>query len=323
MLDGKRMRAVCSRFGITSDPKCVRVSQNAVYEVEGDGGDRSILRVSSGRGRSLEQIEAELDWVADLAARGIDVCLPRPSLGGRRCERVVCGDAEFLAVRFDRAPGRKVVRADVDEALYASLGTLVAKLHAASFDDDSPQPRRPVWYESRLLTTYFHRHARGQPRAFRAAVERLVDELKAVPAVLRLVHADVSFGNTFLDGSRLWIFDFDNCELGSVEHDLAVVLYDGVLCHFLNRVPADRLAELTRLHWGAFLAGYRSVRDCELDLDALRKHLILREAVIYVHYLRTLDPSAMTDAWRAGLDRMRQNVELGRAEVEVDERWQA
>jgi len=320
MLNDQLVRQVCARFGIGPQVRSIRVSQNEVFEVESENGDASILRVSLGRGRTSDEVEAELDWIEDLAARGVDVCRPRKSLAGRRCERIEDGDATLLAVHFDRAPGRKIVRADVDRSLYAKLGVLTGKLHAASFDHSARQPSRPAWHQSRLLTTDLDAHA-GSSEAFRSAVGKLVDELKAFPAPQRLVHADISFGNTFLDGSRLWIFDFDNCETAPVEQDLATVLYDGTLGHFMNQAPPDQLSEIVREHWRAFLDGYRSVRDAKLDIDALRKFVVLREAIIYVHYLRILDFSTLSDATLKGIDRMRENVERGTSEVDLDERW--
>jgi Ser/Thr protein kinase RdoA (MazF antagonist) len=320
MLNNQQVKAVCARFGISQPVKSVRVSQNEVFEVGTDGGDASVLRVSRSRGRTLDEIEAELDWTEDLAARGIDVCRPRRSPEGRRCERIECDGAELLAVHFNRAPGRKVLRADVDLSLYTTLGVLTGKLHAASFDQTAPQPNRIAWHQSRLLTTDFDAHI-GPNGGFRSAVEELVGELKSFPERQRLVHSDISFGNTFLDGSQLWIFDFDNCETAPVEHDLATVFYDGVLCHFLNKVAGDQLSMVVRTHWCAFLNGYRSVREPSLDLTALRQFVVLREAIIYVHYLRTLNLADLSDAQRAGVERMRENVERGISEVELDERW--
>jgi amicoumacin kinase len=320
MLNEQQVKAVCDRFGIVQPVKRIRVSQNEVFEVGLDGEDASILRVSHGRSRTSDEIEAELDWIEDLAGRGITVCRARTSPSGRRCEHIRCGDADLLAVHFDRAPGRKVLRTDVTPALYATLGGLTAQMHAASFDHAAPQPHRPAWHQSRLLTTDLDAHV--QPNSpFRLAVHRLVRELKSHPATQRLVHSDISFGNTFLDGSRLWIFDFDNCEIAPIEHDLATVFYDGVLCHFLNKVPADQLASLVRTHWRAFLDGYRQIRNLQPDAAALRQFIVLREAVIYVHYLRTLDLKSLSEAARAGVDQMRKNVESGRTEVSLSGEW--
>jgi len=322
MLNDRQISQVCACFGITQPVRSIRVSQNEVFEVDSDYGDASILRVSLGRGRTFDEVEAELDWIEDLAARGIDVCRPRRSPAGRRCERIEEGDTTLLAVHFDRAPGRKIVRADVDRSLYASLGALTGKLHAASFDHSERQPIRQAWHQSRLLTTDLDLYA-GASETFRSAVGKLIDELKALPLPQRLVHADISFGNTFLDGSNLWIFDFDNCETAPVEQDLATVLYDGTLCHFMNQAPSDRLSETVREHWHAFLEGYRSVRDASFDTDALRKFVVLREAIIYVHYLRILDFSILSDATLKGIDRMRENVERGTTEIDLDKHWLA
>ncbi len=163
----------------------------------------------------------------------------------------------------------------------------------------------------------------GHQKGFRSAVNLLIGDLEPTPAMQRLVHADIYFGNTFLQGSRLWIFDFDNCEIAPAELDLATVFYDGVLCHFMNKVPSEQLTELVRRHWHAFIDGYRCVRDAPLDFAVLRKFIVLREAAIYVHYHRILDFSTLSDAVKAGFKRMRENVQLGRIEVDLDESWLA
>ncbi len=141
-LSDQQVSAVCACLGIKQQVKRIGVSQNEVFEVGGEGSDGSILRVSHGRGRSLPEIEAGLDWIEDLSGRGVDACKPRRSPNGRRCEEIEFGGETLLAVHFDRAPGRKVERADVSLSLYRSLEVLTGKLHTASFDHPAPQPRR-------------------------------------------------------------------------------------------------------------------------------------------------------------------------------------
>jgi len=321
MLDAAQLKLLCEPFGFRpEDTRRIGWSQNEVFEA-GPADDRSILRVSHGRGRTLEQVNAELAWIDDLASRGIDVCRPRPSLDGRRCERVILSGTEYLVAHFNRAPGRAIVNADIDDSLYARLGRLTAQLHAASFDGSKlakDKYPRPMWYASRLLTDDLDIHAPVISRSFRAAVRQLIGELRPLTdGSLGLVHADISFGNGFLDGERLWIFDFDNCETGSIVQDLATVLYDSIFCRLLNRVPDAELAMRTRQRWTAFLNGYRDIRALgPIDPQMLRKFLILREAVIYTHYCRVLDQSALSETWRAGMDQMRRNVEGSITQIE-------
>jgi Ser/Thr protein kinase RdoA (MazF antagonist) len=320
LLDPATLRTLCEPFGLLADhAKFVSRSQNDVYAFSD-----SILRISYDRGQSSEWIDSELQWIDDLAARGLSVCRARPSQSGRRCECIVVDGVEYLVTHFERAPGHKVQVSDVDDALYASLGRLTADMHAASFDSSPPAKERfsrPAWHESRLLNGDVRRYTPATNERFRLALRRLVDDLKGGAEPAGLVHGDISFTNVFLHRGSLTLFDFDNCEVGSVLQDLATVFYDAVYCHLLNRVAPSELQEIYRRRCRVFLAGYRTRRTLStLPTDRLRDFLVLREAVIYTHYCRTLDPAKMTPGFRQGLMQMRVNVEQRVSEAGFEER---
>ena len=302
-------------FGLGSEVlRWIRSSQNHVYECN-LAGSLSILRVSSGRSRTIDEIETELDWIEDLASRGVPVCRAMSSRNNYRCEVVELDGTTHLVVQFERAPGRAVEQADISPELDAGLGELTARLHAASFDQPGRETTRPVarlpWHQSRLLNEDLERFAPPAAESFRNAVRSQVAGL--IPRVadrLGLLHADLSFSNVFLDGRRLVLFDFDNCEYGPIEQDFATVLFDSVYCRLLHRVPTDELPQRISERWRAYLAGYRSVRpEVEIDSDLLRRFLILREAIIYIHYCRTVDLSTARAGFREGMEEMRENVE--------------
>ncbi|WP_425617349.1 phosphotransferase enzyme family protein [Anatilimnocola sp. NA78] len=321
-LDPSLLQLLVEPYGLAAaDLRWIRSSQNCVYEHAGD--PPAIVRISHGRGRTLEQVEAEIAWVAELAAQGLPVCQAILSPAGRMCERVIHNGQEFLVVRFQRAPGRKVELADSDAAVYRQLGQLTGRLHEASFarvSDVSTRYHRPRWFDSRLLTADLERYAAGQP-AFQKWVYGLIAQLAGQTRdALGLVHADIHFGNLFLHDGQLWIFDFDNCEYGSVEQDLATMLYDAIYCRVLNRVPPAEVNTHVRSRWQSFLGGYRTVRrDHAFDEELLRKFLVLREAIIYLHYHRVLDLNSVSRAFLAGLDQMRRNVEQETTEIELAE----
>lgn len=95
-----------------------------------------------------------------------------------------------------------------------------------------------------------------------------------------------------MDGDLLWIIDFDNCEHGHFVQDFATILYDSIYCRVLNKF-ADA---------GSTTASPR---------------YRLREAVIYIHYYRTLDVPALDDSFKAGLEVMRTNIENQEHQVDV------
>jgi Ser/Thr protein kinase RdoA (MazF antagonist) len=321
LLDLRVLESIVEPLGFAAaDLRWIRSSQNCVYECAGDRP--SIIRVSHGRGRTLEQVEAELAWIDDLAALGLPVCPAIPSPAGRRCERMVANGQEYLVVQFQRAPGRKVELAESDAAMYGHLGQLTGRLHEASFGRQSETETcyaRPLWHESRLLRSDLERYAAAQV-GFRTQVRQLVSSLaEQTHQALGLVHADIHFGNLFVDHGQLWIFDFDNCEYGTVEQDLATVLYDAIYCRVLMTVPPDGRSEAIASRWGSFFRGYCSLRGHDsVDRALLGQFLVLREAIIYLHYHRVLDMPKVAPSFLAGLEEMRQNVERGKPAFSID-----
>jgi len=67
------------------------------------------------------------------------------------------------------------------------------------------------------------------------------------------------------------------------------------------------------------LSGYaKTVTLKEIDPLLLKKFFLLREAIVYVHYLRTLDLRNVNNSFKAGLEVMRQNVESQEHQVDFD-----
>ena len=61
-------------YPITVDQvEWIRGFQNQIYRVT-LGKERAILRIAINRCHSLAEMEAELRWIEDLAARGLKVC---------------------------------------------------------------------------------------------------------------------------------------------------------------------------------------------------------------------------------------------------------
>src|SRR5512141_836263 len=72
---------------------------NLVYQYENEDQPR-ILRLSYRPDRTVEQIRAELHFVEYLAAGGVRVSRPVPSIHGNLLEVVPAGGMTFIAVSF-------------------------------------------------------------------------------------------------------------------------------------------------------------------------------------------------------------------------------
>lgn len=292
----------------------LRSSQNDVY-LGWRGGEKVILRVSKGRHRTRADVEAELAWVEFLAARGMDVCREIPTLEGEPCG-ALCLDGEIHVVTcFEHALGRKITPQDIAPPIYEKLGEVLAQLHSHTLElpADHAAQKRGHWHESRLLQEDMAQARESLSPQFCASVADLIRELRALPVnpgTYGLLHADACLGNCFLDGDRLWIFDFDNSEKGHFVQDFATILYDSIYCRMLSQFADAGLNGRMAPLWAGLWKGYSKTGPLKgIDTAQLKRFFLLREAMIYVHYHRTLDVSALEDSFKAGLEVMRKNVE--------------
>ncbi len=296
------------------DLEFLRSSQNVVY-LGRLGDEKIILRVSKGRHRTQADVAAELAWMAFLAERGVDVCKPIPSLDGEDCVALSLDGENHVVTCFEHAPGRKITPEDISPPIYEKLGGVLAQLHTHTLDlpADHPAQARTSWYESRLLRDDVDGLAGTLSPEFCASVADLIRAQRTVAVDSRtygLLHADACLGNCFLDGEKLWIYDFDNSEKGYFVQDFATILYDSIYCRVLNKFADAELNDRMVPLWAGLWKGYSKAGPLkEVDPLQLKRFFLLREAIIYLHYRRTLDVSALDDSFKAGLEVMRTNVE--------------
>ncbi|MGV3663115.1 MAG: phosphotransferase enzyme family protein [Prosthecobacter sp.] len=315
MIQEHHLALLARPYGLVSeDLEFLRSSQNDVY-LGRRGGEKVILRVSKGRHRTHADVEAELAWVEFLAERGMNVCRPVLTLDGETCISSFLDGDSHVVTCFEHAPGRKITPEDISPPIYEKLGEVLAQLHThtLALPVDHPAQGRAHWHESRFLHEDMAALQGSLSPQFCAGVANLIHELKALPVnpkTYGLIHADACLGNCFLDGDKLWIFDFDNSEKGHFAQDFATILYDSVYCRMLNKFADaglnDRMAPL----WAGLWRGYSRTGPLkEIDPLQLRRFFLLREAMIHTHYHRTLDVPALDDSFKAGLEVMRKNVE--------------
>jgi Ser/Thr protein kinase RdoA (MazF antagonist) len=314
-LDPAALELCAAAYGLRAgELSFISASQNHVYRAERDGA-RSILRITHDRCHTLPEVQGELRWVTwlrDEASCDDFVCAPYPSPQGALVETVIHEGETFLVTRFQHAAGRPLEEQDLTPELFHLMGRRLGRLHrhTIGYVEDPKQPRRH-WFQSRLLNEDLERHLPPGREAFKEAVRALIAELRKLPVIptsYGMVHGDFYYGNCYTDEGRLRLFDFDNCEHAYFLHDLATAYYDCVFNRLTRRQRAEDLPGFSRDFWEHFLAGYTE-QALELDRTALRKFLILREAVIYVHYHRIYDMSTRPKEVQEGVDQMRRNVE--------------
>lgn len=315
MIQEDHLAMLARPYGLAPDDlEFVRSNQNHVYLCRRED-KRCILRISTGRHRSRDRVEAELAWIEHLAAQGVRVCRPIPALNGEICVAMNVGDTACIVTCFEHAPGRKIMPSDIAPPIYEQLGGMLAELHSQTLKLPASHAAqaRPHWHESRLLNEDVEELRASLPPRFVGSLQDLMQKLRKLPVApgsFGLIHADACLGNCFLDDGRLWIFDFDNCEHGHLVQDFATILYDSIYCRVLNQFADDGLNDRIAPLWAGLWRGYSKTGPLQaLDALLLKQFFLLREAVIYIHYHRVLNVPAQEASFKAGLEVMRQNVE--------------
>lgn len=84
--------------------RLMRASANFIFQFQKQG-QPYILRFNHAIERRLDHLKAEIDYLLYLAAQGIPIAKPIPSLNGHFIETLSTEDGEFHAVAFEALSG--------------------------------------------------------------------------------------------------------------------------------------------------------------------------------------------------------------------------
>jgi Ser/Thr protein kinase RdoA (MazF antagonist) len=273
----------------------IRTTNNAVFEVRTETGSRFALRVHRPGFRTRAQIRSELAFLRDLHEHlaGTRVTVPRPvaarsgdlvvDVAGRRCDLLSWVEGSVLR------PGRGLGLAGS-----RLLGEALGRIHGFAERWSPPSAfDLPSWDAD----AFFTKASPYRPRALRSTMSRddwrlfqtvaeetrtVFSRLDGLPTTTGIIHADFILLNCHFvrrgRGSSVGVIDFDDLGRGYFLYDLAPLL--GNLADFPGYRPRR----------DSFLAGYRSVRDLPVELEA---------------YLPVLMAARHAAAclWAAGIDR--------------------
>ncbi|GAB4215371.1 MAG: phosphotransferase enzyme family protein [Roseiflexaceae bacterium] len=246
-------------IGNVTDCRFLSLGVNDTYLVTANGDDRYILRVYRAGWRSPAEIAYELEALAHLRGRGVAVAAPLPCRAGRLIQTIAAPEGPRYAVLFGYAPGHAPSYREHPDDVAFRYGQAVARIHAATDDFRSAQPRfridqahlleQPLAALGRLL---------AQRPDDRRELEDLAGRIGTALAQLPLseleqgfCHGDCHGGNAHSGAAEdLTFFDFDCCGHGWRAYDLAVFRWSGCL-HSKEKEQAI---------WPPFLRGYLSVR---------------------------------------------------------------
>lgn len=241
--------------------------ENIVFCVRDIDGYAYALRFHRDGYRSADEIESELQWMAELENSELAVPRPVASYAGQYIETVNGRLVSLLTWLSGQPLGKASTPLQIEDraGTFYRFGAALAKMHAIS--DSWPQPlgfTRPTWDIDGLTGSrpywgpYWENPAlnNADRQIILAARDKARDELLSNTANLDygLIHADLVRENVLIEGVRIKFIDFDDCGTGFRLFDIATALLKNM------QEPDYTILET------ALLSGYRSIRAVQSEL---------------------------------------------------------
>ena len=271
---------ILKKYGISdSEVECINFEFNATFSVSTQSGQKYALRLNINSTRTVSNIQAETQWVRDLARIPlINVPTPIASLDDQYLVSAHHEDSgqSIYGVMYSWLEGEEIGDDPTLNQLHTA-GRAMALLHENSSNftltDGAELPTFNDFFwgtEDYLFSgksTLIPKDRQLIEQA-RDLIMMFTDELYATSEV-HIIHADLHGWNLMWHEDQLSIFDFDDCGYGVEAQDIAVALY------YLDTPEQD----------AALLDGYKSIRPLPLYSEKAMKALLLQRRLLLLNYL--------------------------------------
>ncbi|MFD2610822.1 phosphotransferase enzyme family protein [Paenibacillus gansuensis] len=239
----------------------IQISEHVTFRIENGEEEKFLLRIHQ-IDKTSEEIISELEWLATLKRKGLDVPEAIVNREGALVTHTATTDGHRYYVTLLRwIEGERLDKKVLTEEKIRKMGALMANLHEAAADFRPYNGfTRPVWGSESFHRDWEHlqRHHSHfiSDEAFElytiaaAKVANHLETLKHQKRNYGLIHADLHNGNVVFRGNEPYAIDFGRCGFGFHLYDIAQSI--------MGLLPHQR--EL-------FLDGYKQVR--KMDDDAI------------------------------------------------------
>ena len=271
---------ILKKYGITdAEVESINFEFNATFSVSTQSGQKYALRLNINSTRTVSNIQAETQWVRDLARIPlINVPTPIASLDDQYLVSAHHADSgqTIYGVMYSWLEGEEIGDDPTLNQLH-TVGRAMALLHenSANFTltDGAELPIFNDFFwgtEDFLFSSQSKVPPRDRELLKKAhdLIMKYIDELYATSAV-HIIHADLHGWNLMWHEDQLSIFDFDDCGYGVEAQDIAVALY------YLDTPEQD----------AALLDGYKSIRPLPVYSEKAMKALLLQRRLLLLNYL--------------------------------------
>ncbi len=266
--------------------------QNHIFRID-IGGKRKILRLSSERTRSKNEILSEILWCQSLFQKGISVAKVLEISDSEIVCSINVDKAVYHAVLFEEVSGRKLSYSEYlnNEQMFAMLGDFTGRIHLHSQEFiKNNLICRPLWNENSYLKR-FKQLVSFEETELHRAYDSVIKELNAHhqdKSNFGLIHGDINVGNFHVSDNHIIMYDFDECQFSWYVEDIAIQLFYTVYVY--GEDIKNQRIDQGRKFMKSFLDAYkknRSISDDELAMIPL--FLRLREIIVYTGILMKWD----------------------------------
>ncbi|KKI88451.1 aminoglycoside phosphotransferase [Bacillus sp. SA1-12] len=275
----KIFHAASSKFGIRSEgTQITHFSEHSLVGSFEREGAKYFLRVTNNSHKQFEKIIGEVQWINFLNDKGLRISRPVHSADGNLAEQLIVDDNCFTVVCFEEALGRPVREGDQNETLFKRMGMFMGKMHSITkqYIHEDPITRRPDWSveTEKVLGIDLPTSEKDIIRRYVALLEYLSKLPYSVDSY-GLIHADFHYGNFYIDGDSICLFDFDACRYSWFIDDIAVALF--------HASPFESLSSYTDIFLPSFMQGYSAENNLEeVWLKEIPYFIKLREIGRYI-----------------------------------------
>ncbi len=256
--------------------------KNLIYKINSD--EKSyILRLVAKKRRSIEQVNSELHFQNYLYSQGADVISPISALSGDYCISCEIKGKEYLASAFEFAYGKDWdERNDLNDETIFLIGKALGKIHRLSkeYKPNMQVFSRPLWCDSHELLKAPTLYEKYNPELYKAFVSH-IDLLHSLPTSnneFGLTHGDFLMSNYIIDGNKITVIDFDECEYSWYAMDLAICLR----CYIIGDSPetVSEKGSLAEQLYSNLMRGYSNDNDVtQLMITGLEPFVRTRDFV--------------------------------------------
>jgi amicoumacin kinase len=250
--------AAANKFGFRSEGNNTHFSEHSLVGALRREGKQYFLRITDTSHKQFSKIIGELQWVDFLYNKKLNISRPVRSVVGKLAERIFAEDNCFTAVCFEKAQGRPVRNDDQNEALFNRMGMFMGKMHdiTKQYIHNDPKTRRADWSveaqtvlgielptsENEMIRRYF-------------ALKEYISQLPFSADSYGLIHADFHYGNFFINGDSICLFDFDACRYSWFIDDIAIASF--------YASPHENLSSYVTRFFPSFMEGYQTENEID------------------------------------------------------------